>query len=529
MKDSTSKRKILTDRKFPDSAQIAKHQDFERLQADYTVVKKLLLKKILLWSGAVLATASIAGFVMFKSMNTAPALPLKAQVAAAPTENYIKAPVPGMDIPFNTYRISVKEGGTIQYPTGSSLVIPPDAFVSGDGKDLGDSVDIKYREFHDPLSIFLSGIPMHYDSAGVNNTLESAGMLEILAFDEGKSLSLKAQKPIRIKMASKNAEERFNLYELDTIQKNWIYKGKDKVEKFTAEKTKSVKKHSSVAVEEKYIQPAMADPGKFTFKIDYNAMEFSELSAYENVLFEVTDKNFKPSYYKVNWNKISVRSGAQEGEYLIQLKKADTTISVRARPVFGKEDYARALAKFQEKNKQITMKQDQEEFDKQAALSKVNKELSAYNSKMLTASAGKLNGTAAYRTFSILSLGVHNIDFPIPSILQYAFSFKRTKPLSVPATPTNKNTVAPSGEFTYSTIFLVEKGKNTVFRFAKGEPVRCNPSAKNLMWTMTDKNQVAFFRIADYNKLVNGAENTIDPIVAQNQALAFEEIKKFSE
>jgi hypothetical protein len=84
-------------------------------------------------------------------------------------------------------------------------------------------------------------------------------------------------------------------------------------------------------------------------------------------------------------------------------------------------------------------------------------------------------------------------------------------------------------KLSYSTVFLVEKGKNTVFRFTKGEPVKLNPAAKNLMWTITDNNELAFFRIADYNKLSNGAENNITPLVAKNQETAFDEIKKFSE
>jgi len=56
-----------------------------------------------------------------------------------------------------------------------------------------------------------------------------------------------------------------------------------------------------------------------------------------------------------------------------------------------------------------------------------------------------------------------------------------------------------------------------------------HPNAKNLMRTVTDNNQLAFFRIADYTKLSNGTENNVTPIVARSQDLAFEEIKKFSE
>jgi len=49
------------------------------------------------------------------------------------------------------------------------------------------------------------------------------------------------------------------------------------------------------------------------------------------------------------------------------------------------------------------------------------------------------------------------------------------------------------------------------------------------MWTMTDKNEVAFFRISDYSKLIAGSENNILSIQAQSQTLAFAEIKDFSQ
>ena len=129
-------------------------------------------------------------------------------------------------------------------------------------------------------------------------------------------------------------------------------------------------------------------------------------------------------------------------------------------------------------------------------------------------------GLNSTRVFSVMRTGFYNADVPIPPILAYAFSFKT-------ATEMRKATAMAPPK--YSTIYLVEKGKNTVFRFSKGEPVRCNPEAQNLMWTITSKQEVAFFRITDFRKLSNGAENDIRPIVAKDQDLAFNEIKKFSE
>ncbi len=523
MKDNNQKRKILKDRTFPDTEQINKHQNFDRITKEYSLIKKIIMKKIIIWSVAILGIAGIVGLVLNnKNTNTQ----LNTNIVINPQsklEAYIQPPLPGSEVPFINYRISAKNGGVINYPTGSSITIPANAFVNKSGKPVSDSIDIRYREFHNPLEIFLSGIPMHYDSAGTKNTLESAGMLEILALDKGVNLRLNEQTPIKIKMASTNNEGRFNLYELDTITKNWIYKGKDKIEKLevfnTVRNKKERKEPKNVA--NTIIKPTMSDPQKYSFKIGYDKNDFPELAAYEKVVFEVTDNNFKPAYFKINWNKISLYNGDEYGHYIIKLKKADTTISVTARPVFDKADYSNALIKFEEEHKQSAKERDQKDLAKQAVVDKVNKEIEARNANQMLAAAGRLAGMLAYRTFPITALGIHNSDFPMPPILAYAISIKR-------AAGVQRKTEAVA-KLAYNTIFLIEKGKNTVFRFFKGESVRCDPNAKNLMWTLTEKNEVAFFRITDYSKLSNGSENNINPVVAKNQELALNEIKRFSE
>ncbi len=534
MKDNNTKRKILKDRSFPNSEQINKHQNFDLINKDYNMIKKLMMKKTILWTVAIVGVVAVTG-LLFLNKNTDKQLEstLKNTSDSTKVEEFIQPPVTGAEMPFLAYRISTKNGGVINYPTGSTITIPANAFVNKNGKAVSDSVDVKYREFHNPLEIFLSGIPMNYDSAGVSRVLESAGMIEILAFDKEDKLSLSEQSQIEIKMASATNEERFNLYELDTLTKNWVYKGKDKVEKINETKVSEVKKTSKkVEVQNiEMVKPVMSDPQKYCFKIGYDKNDFPELAAYENVQFQVTDNSFKPAYFKINWSKISLYSSDEEGSYIVKLKKADTAISVQAKPVFDKADYSKALEKFEERHKTASKERDQKEFDKMAELNKVNSDLGNYNSKdvlraanAMRASMNNMNSRnnfvpAAFRTFSVGVLGIHNADFPIMMpILAYSFLRDAIKRVG-----------DDSKKISYNTIFLVEKGKNTVFRFAKGEPVKCNPGAQNLMWTMTDKNEVAFFRIADYSKLIAGSENKILPIQAQSQELAFAEIKEFSE
>jgi len=528
MKDKGSiKRKMLTDRSFPNSEQINQRQNFNRINNDYTLIKKVMMKKIITWGSGIIGAAVIATVVIVNQFKNAPEQITKPEIinqVSEIQEPFISAPIKGMEEPFATYKLSLKDGGIINYKTGSVVRIPANAFLNASGKQISDSIEIKYREFHNALDIFLSGIPMKYDSAGTPFVLESAGMIEILAFDKGEQLRLDEKKPIEIKMASKTNETNFNLYELDTLSKNWVYKGKDKVVDNVNIVVK-VKTKSKTSTNEISIKPALADPKKHCFIIKYEKDEFPELAAYENVKFEVTDNNFNPAYYKINWAKISLFSTDTKGSYLVKLKKADTVINVNAIPVFDKENYSKALEKFKKKHSETSKERDAKEFENEAQLNSINKSLSTYTQKDLYNAAMNLavntNFTArAFRSFSILRTGIHNIDCPQPSpeqmrLAQFADRLKRAGD--------------DAKKISYNTIFIVEKGKNTVFRYSKSETLRFNPDAKNLMWTVTDKNEIAFFRNIDFKKFSEGKQNNIVPIVAQNQEMAFAEIKKFNE
>lgn len=520
MKNKNIKRKLLHDRQFPSREQISKHQNFDRLKGDYSIIRKLLLKKTILWSAGVITLAVASSLFLFTNRPIDNMThPAEAPVVSETRTSCILPPLPGKDIAFTSYRISFKDGGIIEYPTGSRIIIPPSAFSKNDQSIISDSVLIRYREFHDAASIFLSGIPMNYDSAGISRTLESAGMIEIHAFDGDQEITVAPQKKINICLVSQNNESRFNLYELDTIQKNWIYKGKDQIQQFavTEKQTavlRSAKKQTPAVPVPEAFQPVLADPQKYSFKIAYDAEMFPELAAYENMLFEVTDTGFKPAYFKIHWDRISLQNGSKDGEYIVNLKKKDTTIHVNAIPVFDKENYARALTTFQEKHKNAAKMQAQKEAADQAKLDAVERDLSNYNRNQLMHAAAGVSFTSV-RNFSIMQTGIFNSDFPLPPnpVVAMAKSFS-----------VNDNTNAP---LTYTTIFMMEKGKNTVFRFSKNEDLRFNPSARKLIWTVTQKNQIAFFNPSDFSKQTSAAKKVIVPLLAKNQDAALTEIKQF--
>src|SRR5580698_4924840 len=74
-------------------------------------------------------------------------------------DNFIKPPLAGVDVPFKEYKVDAEKGDTIFYKTGSIILFPPNAFVDENGNLIKGEVQIKYREFTNPIDLYLSGIP----------------------------------------------------------------------------------------------------------------------------------------------------------------------------------------------------------------------------------------------------------------------------------------------------------------------------------------------------------------------------------
>ena len=97
-------------------------------------------------------------------------------------QDYVHPPLPNLQPPYQKNTVAdAYKGGIIEYPSGSRLVVPASAFMNDRGKLIGGEVEVHYRELHDYIDFFVSGIPLAYDSVGLQRYLTSAGMVEIYA------------------------------------------------------------------------------------------------------------------------------------------------------------------------------------------------------------------------------------------------------------------------------------------------------------------------------------------------------------
>lgn len=147
--------------------------------------------------------------------------PLQGRIYRKP-HPLVKPPVKGVDVYPDLYSYNAMTGTELKYGSGTKISIPAMAFEDANGSPVTGNVDITYREFRDPIDVVLSGIPMKYDSGGVVNDFQSAGMFEINASQNGTEVYLQEGKQIDIDFAVTDTASTYNFYRLDETN-GWQY------------------------------------------------------------------------------------------------------------------------------------------------------------------------------------------------------------------------------------------------------------------------------------------------------------------
>jgi len=141
-----------------------------------------------------------------------------------PSYKYIKPPLDDVKVASVNKTINNENGATLTYSSGTTIAIPPDAFVDENGNAVKGNVTVTYREYKNPLDFLLSGIPMGADSAGAKGQFISAGMFEINASVNGKKVFLKEGSKVNVQLSSVDKEPDYNLYAFNDATGSWDMK-----------------------------------------------------------------------------------------------------------------------------------------------------------------------------------------------------------------------------------------------------------------------------------------------------------------
>lgn len=457
------KYKVNVDRPKPTSEEILSRRNFDDLMKQYQAAPGKVVHKPF-WKtgwfvGAVATAAAVAVtvIVLNKSDDSASQhAPVNQFANGANTRNpdssgtggsfvqekrRIAPPLKGMDVAFASFKVTSSKGGIIEHKSGSRLVFKANAFVDASGKPVAGDVDIRYREFRNPVDVFVAGIPMQYDSAGQTYQFESAGMMEIAAFMNGKVVYLDKNKPVEVQFASAQSGSQFSVYEFDTAAGNWAYRGKDEIrpkdspeagkkkpdaaeviaKKAAADKQLSLDLSLAATnnpLPEEPVKPLKADPKKNRFDVDFDVREFPEMAGYKNVLFEVDEsrEKFDRKNYDIVWESIELSKGDRDGRYHIALRKGLLNLRLDVYPVFEGGNYEQAMKTFVNRFDEYSAALGKRQKSESAARQKYDEALAKLNVNSNTDDRFQKESQDAYsqvfRVFSIEKFGVYNCDKP---------------------------------------------------------------------------------------------------------------------
>ena len=430
----------------------------------------------------------------------------------------VEAPIPEINIPVQTYSFNNQDGGTFLSETGTRIRVPANSFADSQGKIVTGPVDLTFREFHKVPDFFRAGIPMTYDSAGVEYTFESAGMFELLAFDDdGNPLQVADGKNVFVDLISYDADPKHNVYYLDTIEDNWeymersIFRPRDEMDgnvgtpDYTYAYSSPVNNTENIRAT--LIKPQLSTKGSFLFKAQYDKTQFPELSAYDNVLFQVDEsrQTFDPELYKVKWASVTIKKSKMDGLYMLRLERPDTTVKVYASPVFDAAGYQTAMARYNKSTAADQSARAQYNATSQQAVSN----RATGNAEFRYLSTPGMNAPG-YRTVSVFQVGIHNCDYPRQVVETIRPSFTEDGAPFVPAR-----------------IYWTDKTINAMFE-ANGSAteINVNKNTPVVMWVVNGEGQMA---IITANEFAKATRKTDNPVFDVHFADAREGLQKLNE
>lgn len=485
---------------------IQKNQDYKKVLDGFQKLKPPIWKNP--WFYGPIGLASFAAILMLTFQkqvnaygNNSIQLSKNQKLISLPSDSHcITKPISGIDIPMQIYPVYPEKGLKIELKSGTNITIPAHSLKS----EKGSVVQIKVREFNDKTSAFVAGIPMDF---GDDYAFESAGMLEIRAEKDGKSIFLNHNKPIEITMNLHQDPIGFQFWKLNEVNKTWVetdcimhsptfnpkesdlrikenqINAKQQEIKNCEREIEVLLKNDKTTIENSNLLPS--DKAKKLI-IDFEKKDFPELLDYSDIEFEYVlpenrnegsmkayDKSIKYTQSQV-WNDMDIVK--QQNHYLATFRNDRENTSLLIRPVLK----GKSLLEMQEKLLQASENKSkliQKLKEEKIALQREESKLKAIQLKLETELRDQIQrksaismeqraqeeregvkknrtivqqGTANFKT---TSFGVFNCDKPIeyPKGLPFLLSFETKEGLQV--LPENT--------------FVFDRKKNTRYSFGE--------------------------------------------------------------
>ena len=548
---------IRFNQKQPSSEEIARHKDFDALLEQYKASapqrrNARVIRLAYVAAAAVAVAASVLLVINFLLTPDTPNVTPEQYFAAQPA---INPPVEAAAPTFAVNTVNAEAGATIETERGTKLVVPTQAFMNDRGALIEGDVNVHYRELHDYVDFFLAGVPMNYDSNGMAYQLESAGMIEVFAEQNGERVQMAPGKVIEVELVTvlelpEGAEvPDFTIHKLDTASRSWqiqdvahiqIVEDLANASNNTNNSVNALRNEyasqlaaietaadlqlreieASVAAPPAPLKPmqARSDMPSFeadfleeaTFEDDPNTPENEKerLQALMNRTWQIVPNTaYDERDFQITWENIQLQK-LNNRDYELTGTNGDRTLRLIVTPVLTGTAYQQALAAYEQQyadwEAAMAAREAQLKEQKEALAANVEQQKAAaradYREKLAELGLDASNLLTRKRVinrFEVNEFGLWNCDRVIAQAEQQLTSELEDQ---------------FGQKYEHQVAYLVNKKHNTIYRYyvTEDNPIRFDSDADNLLWVVTEGNKIAVLKPTNFKKALTSQRKTVE-------------------
>jgi len=469
------------------------------------------MRRWIIMGGGLAAAAAVALLIIVRSLSDLPT-PAQSQAVADAyfaQQPYVNPPLANVESKVRPVTINASEGATLDVEEGTRLIIPRMAFQSDRGQLIeSGEVDIYYREMHDAVDFFMAGVPMTYDSAGTRHYLQSAGMIEVYAMQDGRRVSMAPGKNIRIELQSELAAQpdgswpSFKVYHLDAESRNWTFEGSSTL-LFEEENDASngvnsnptnqleIGKVAILAADpqpEAPTKPVKSDSKVVSFELDLKNGEIPIEPGSEAAVADLKSGGvwqvlpncpaFNTNELNLEWKSVRLKR-IGDNSYDMTLLKDDKQLKLLVQPLMTNRDYELALKKYEEEQAQYESKLKQWE-------QRTQEKIAVLESRLNKSSEEDEGNNSEIRKvrhiFDIDAFGIWNCDRPAP-LARSSFRIRTIE---------DQN----GQKYDNQTAYLSDENGQSIYQLhtGRGSTVYFDKNKEYLLWMLTPEGKIALVK-----------------------------------
>lgn len=121
-------------------------------------------------------------------------------------------PFKNIRVKSQTKTIDPTKSQMVSFERGTQVEIPANAFIDAQGQVVKSPVKLAFEVYDTPAKILASGIPMNYRDSTISGDFESAGMFQITATSQGKTIGIAKNKSLTISYPSQVTGDDFDFF-----------------------------------------------------------------------------------------------------------------------------------------------------------------------------------------------------------------------------------------------------------------------------------------------------------------------------